>query len=409
MTVGFFIKPTRGLGAAPSLVPTLPSWVPAENTLVNLTSSVTQRFYGQVASYYDPFYSRTILSDFSGGVFAPDWGTYGAVIVAGAGHSSSNDNSTMLLELRATDLAVKRIGDPTDFGQSPNNDLFNAPKNSRGEYTQDLKPAAFHSYDGMVLIRPGQGGAALGTVITPLRCALGHSGVSPDNTGQAHKFDLTSTTMSGAAWTRVSNATGFTTDIAPGSWAAYDSVRNRVWYGGNPSSPPAHIRYLDVATGDHTQISLSSAHPAMTVDSPCARYDASRDIIILSGSATSGSDVVLGWLNCASPAAGWASVTKSTTLPGAAENCAPFDLIPALNKYVMICQGATSSIFEFTLPATLTGTWTFTERTISGTTWPDWYVVGKKFCYAPAAKCFLFWHSAASGVDNIYAYRPVGV
>lgn len=397
----------------------LPSWVPAENTVVNLTSSITQRMSSQVGSLYSAFYictntgSSAIQGGFNGGVYNPDWGQYGGIIFYGAGHSYTNNNSVFVLDLN--DLKVKRITDPTDFGQGQSgNDLFNAPKNSRGEYTADLQPAAAHTYDGLVLRPAASGGNACGTLISPMRCALGEIGINPDNSSQAHKLELTSTSMTGGLWSRVSDDPGITTPIdqlTPGLWAVYDPTRNRVWYGTNPNGPRSWVRYLDCTTGAHTQVDCAP-HATMWVDSPIARYYALHDIIVLMGSDPNlGGELRMSYISCANPASGW--VTPGTSGVGAVFGSAGhmplFDIVPSLNKVLLMGRGDLTGIYECTPPSSLTPTWTFTRRAFTSGSFLSWYNVGKRFSYAPALKSIVMWKDSGTGFDNLIVYRIPGL
>ena len=56
--------------------------------LTNANGRLANRFRDIVAPYFDPFYSKKIVNDYSGAFKNPYWGTYGATVFFGGRHAA---------------------------------------------------------------------------------------------------------------------------------------------------------------------------------------------------------------------------------------------------------------------------------------------------------------------------------
>lgn len=218
-TAGVATASPVAMGAPPPYTPMtlvrgpIPSWVPAPGQVAVLKPSnglLTNTFASIVAPNYEPFYSAKLISDFSGSVVNPYWGSHGAIVFEGGGHSATNDNSVIVLELGPSALTFKRMTHPLDLKAVHGiaNDQGNVtPVTSAdwGEYrTTDgsIQPASRHSYGEMNVIGPDLGGAAHGSFVRTNQRLVGVHSV-PVNNYAAHKVDFHSTEAGTATWQRL--------------------------------------------------------------------------------------------------------------------------------------------------------------------------------------------------------------
>ena len=347
---------------------------------------------------------HTIIDNFSGGVYDPYWGTYGAMILHGGGHASTYDNSVLILDFN--DLTFKRLSNAspqsafTDVNDDP---LFN---HLTGEFG-DGQPGSGHSFDILAILPPSDGGAAAGSLLRVSGHGV-HYRMSRSN-NWAHRFDITPSMAQGTrgSWVHATDSapTGYT---APGACSAYDATRKRVWWMSNLSSQPPLIRYLDVPAraqrtvffADDTRVAPQSHSDAMAM-----RYHAPLDILILSCS-TIDTTFAMAFLDCKNPEAGWSRVTVSAQVPTAFGNSHPFDYVPEIDRYVMLAPGDGSAVYEIQVPADPAAMWSVTRRTFTGlATIPRSYVTGKRWSYAPAVKAFVW---QARHDTPLHVYRPFG-
>ena len=401
------LTPTHQPTPAPTPAPSAaPSWAPASGGQIRpvATANTFHSQNGNLAGWEGAF--GKIVNDFSGGVFNPYWGSLGAMVFHGGGHSATYDNSVVILDLN--DLTFKRLSNPTpsnngaNWTDSASDPAFNTTYCEYG----DAQPGSAHTYDTLAILPPGDGGAPYGSLIRVSSHAV-HAGMSR-NTGFSHRFDFQSTTMREGKWTRWSvNAP--TSYLNPGACSAYDSRRKRFWWMAALSSSPPSVRYLDVATQQQREaapyLGWDRAAPGANPDSPTLRYDALRDLLVLS--CTVGGQFVLAYLRCASPELGWIRPALSASIPAWSGGSHPFDFVPeAGNKMVLLTGADTGAVFDIAPPTDLTQAWSVTRRSVAGSTIPGAWVAGKRWSYCAGAKSFVWMASSTSGV---LAYRPVDV
>lgn len=387
----------------------LPRWVPMGSGTLR-TVPTTNSFLSQNGKLPGWEYAfGKIVDDYSGGVFNPYWGKFGAMVFHGGGHSATFDNSVVILDLN--DLAFKRLSNPTpsDNGAnwitvmpgSPHTDQAFRPQYC--EYGNG-QPGAAHTYDTLAILPPTDGGAPLGSLIRVSNHAV-HVNASC-NSGWAYRFDFQSLAMRDGTWARWS-VNGPTSYLNPGACSAYDSHRKRFWWIAGLSSAPPMVRYLDVATQQQLEIAfanMAAVAPAANPDSATMRYDALRDLLVLT--CTVGPRAVLAYLRCATPELGWTVATLSSDIPVAAGAALPFDFVPEVDKMVLLTAADNGVFYDVVPPSNPTSIWAVTRQSVVGASIPTAYVVGKRWSYVPALKSFVWMASSKSAV---LAYRPIGI
>lgn len=402
-------KPAPEL-AVPTPEPAVPSpeasWVPATRGELKAVETANN-FLSQNGNLVGWEYAfGKIVDDFSGGVFNPYWGPFGAMVFHGGGHAATFDNSVVILDFN--DLTFKRLSNPTPSANGANwisttglaQNVDPAFNSTYCEYG-DGQPGAAHTYDTLAVLPPDAGGAPCGSLIRVSSYAV-HVNMSR-STGWAHRFDFPSTSMRDGSWTRWS-VNGPSSYLFSGACSAYDSRRKRFWWMAGLSSQPPMIRYLDVATRQQLEIRYSSMArlaPAASPDSTTLRYDPVRDILVLT--CTVGGNLMLAFLRCASPELGWVVPPLSASIPAQPGAAHPFDFVPEANKFVLLTGADKVALYDIEPPQDSTLTWTVTRRPYVGVALPTAYVSGKRWSYVPAVKAFVWMASSSSGV---IAYRP---
>jgi hypothetical protein len=219
----------------PSYVPAFSATVGNVNVLTVANGGLANEFVSICAPTHNPFYFAKTVNDYSGGTPAPDYGTYGAVLFFGGGHSGTNDNTLSAQVHGATQVSFKRVIDPTDIfgahiaggGASPV--LSNQDRqqlNSNGNFNNtstfgdalgiarvdgtfacfllDGKPGAPHTYASAYMQPPTQGGAVHGTFVVPTLGAVNRDTSETTASVTTYKVALTSTSTSSTVngWVR---------------------------------------------------------------------------------------------------------------------------------------------------------------------------------------------------------------
>jgi hypothetical protein len=390
-----------GSGAAP-----MPIWVPSGSdtirTVVTKNSFISQN--GNLSGW-EEFFGK-IVDDYSGGVFNPYWGPLGAMVFHGGGHAATFDNSVVILDMN--DLTFKRLSNPTPSNGGLNW-LFVTGQSSGTDPAFDLvhceygdgQPGAGHTYDTLAILPPSDGGAPCGSLIRVSSFAV-HVNASA-NTGWAHRFDFQSTAMRDGKWTRWST-NGPSSYLFPGACSAYDSLRKRIWWISGLSSRPPFIRYLDVATQRQTELGISGFAPAADPDTATMRYEPKRDILVLT--CTMNQKMVLAFLRCDQPEKGWTMPPLSQPIQAVADTAHGFDLVPDLDKFVLLTQADNLALYDIEPPRVLGATWSIVRRPLVGGVIAASRVIGKRWSYVPSLRSFIW---MASSISPVIAYRPFGV
>jgi hypothetical protein len=336
-----------------------------------------------------------IIDDYSGGVFNPYWGAKGCMVFHGGGHAATDDNSVVILDFN--DLAFKRLSTPTMDASAWDKSPLLEPY---GEYA-DGQPGACHSYDNLAILPPDAGGAPHGSLIRVQSQAVEyHRSV---NTDWAHRFDMAigQERQHSGRWVRwVGSAMK---PFNPGGCSAYDSKRKRFWYlGGLGYSQPTTVRYLDVGTASKAEAAVATPAPVSGADAPVMRYDAERDVLLLSVARNDGHASI--WWARPWNREGW--VDSRLELPKQPNaSTVPFDLVTDTGRYVLLTRADVGAAYEVDIPRDVRERWKITRRPIAGGAIGLAWVVGKRWSYVPGLKAFI-WYARSSG--PVVAYRPLG-
>lgn len=399
----------------------LPSWVPAPGAVVTLTQTnggLTNTFRSQVASNYGAAAFVKIVNDYSGSIPNPHWGTYGARVFAGGGHSATNDNSVVVAEYGASAVTFRRVSVPTNWPGTDPDDLSNiyTTPDLNLTYMEALIDGAAgsgHTYNTLTIIPPASGGATYGTLHVPVLVAVGYNGSGDPNSAlAAHRMAFDTLTLDTRKWARDSNNTGAFSFGGP-VYCAYVPAQDRTYiFHRGGSGPPWTVRWFDHSDGTYVAGSGAASlemGSADGFDSGIVFHVPARNLII--GCTPVSGALKVQWMDVSAsqPTLGTA-VTLSSALT-IADPWSHATWCPDNNR--ILVGGVTSNadaVYEITIPATLTDTWTVTRQAISGGTIPKrGGIYDGHWHYDSGVKCLIYMPTAASsGDDTMYAYRPVG-
>jgi hypothetical protein len=431
---------------------TLPSWVPAAGaatTLTNANGRLSNNYRSVVNDYYDAFYAVKSVGGFNGGFVNPWWGEYGALLFWGGGHSDTNHNAMIALELTATGGTYKRLADASDYyGASAlsgaartsaitSNGIGNvvvdgkaSGKNtstgvvSGNEYCEsrvgDGAPNAPHSWGSGDVIAPVDGGSPYGSFLQ----VLNQANTREENYSvyAAHRLNFADLShgLGARSWARASN--NWDQTIPTGSvpmHSVHVPAHGRVYTFGRASA--RQIRWYDIAAGTyHTGtgegFTLDQASAPGGNGGGAVFHVPERNILVC---CYGWPNLVVQWINVASgvtqptrTSGGGGTVTLSASVSvetffGSACWC------PDNSRIIVGGLAAADTIAEIAIPATLTDTWTVetTATTagvlpspLTGTNNPQ---IFKRWSYNPRVKAIVLQRFATlSGDDTVYVYRP---
>lgn len=445
---GAYIGPMAGVTRANGgLGQQMPSWRPNAGEATSFTAGagvLTNNFRDVVAPYYEPFYSKKIVNDYSSSILAPDAGTYGSLLFYGSGHSAANDNSIVLLKPTATDLSFSRITNPTPWygtgtdGTTKTNNsigsLATAGKvtpnwvDAPSSIQTDPAPAAVHTYSMLAMIPATSGGAANGSLFVP-NSAAGHEGPVAVG-GQtyvgngAHICDLASlTTPASNTWRRAATFLAGSGGWSSCHYSCYVPAQGRVYYF-HRNTPILY--WYNVATdswGQSTGTPFDSAAAGYDFDSGVMIHVPSRNLLLYLTRFSA--QLRIQWMDVsagvANPTLG-GTVTLSQTIHLKAwvsqyEAWRHAFWCPDTNKLVvsktLLSAGGAydaTGLWEIDIPTTLNTTWTATRITPTGLNIPWFDRSWQSFVYFPSIKTALMLHAAndTGTPDVVYAYRPAG-
>jgi hypothetical protein len=448
----------------------LPSYVPATNNVATLTKAngwLTNNLKDVCAPYYESTMFWNIRNGDAGPTLNPYWGTFGGLVIHGAGHASTNDNTVAMLEFGQSAMAFKRLTDPTPLygtGTDGTTRLKNSKGNlfsdtgaawvdlSRGEFTHRVNspsdltrvaldnpgsnPAGSHTCGIGDVVGPADGGAAHGTYYNIVRDSWADAGYP--TVAAAHKVDFAS--ASGAAgsysWQRaVETVPGVIGQLIP-AWTQYVSKQNRIYYEARWATALRTPRWLDLSAGKYVIGTGAGRNNSLITDSVGGRlvYVPERDLLLWCG-AEGGSTTTLNAtlsirymsVGVADTNPSWVSTkaTLSQTLPvpngfSAMTWCADNSRLLVAN--VLAASGSptpANAVYEIEIPSTLSGTWTVTEVALpSGQTLPipqqtanitHWGApTYKGWEYNPKLRSVVYYPQAPTApyADTVYLYRP---
>lgn len=384
--------------AAPS---GLPSWLPAEGQFadISLNTLLSARPTGwPTTEGAGPF------ANWSGGVWAPDFGSMGGYVVHGSGHLTPGTPTwagVWVFDI-ASQLWVGRNVPPAPLnevgGIYPRADYYNDYFESivSGLEGHTYPP---HTYDGLAYQSSANGGGADGSLI---RFAMPGSGVA--NAKVAHRFDLSSAS---AAPTRVMAAVNSISNSYPAT--AVDEARGGVWT--TDANGLGGVGFVDFDTWTETRwtgVAFNAYGDQSIV------YVPTRDCLVALGrDGPGGSNMsvrvcpIVGGVP-----QGWSTVAQSGTPPTDRRCGGVWSTL--LGCLVSFESTGSYAVHKLTVPSDLTGgTWAWTTETmtgVSGATPSQSTTSGNgawsRFVEAPELGCFL-WADSVTG--PLQAWRLTGM
>ncbi len=393
--------------------------------LTNANGGLSNRFRDIVAPYYEPFYSKKLVNEYSGAFKNPYWGTYGATVFFGGGHAATNDNMVAIAEYGSTAIAFKRVCDPTPWfgtGTDSNTRYRNSVDDANSklnmaymESVLDGKPGSPHSYGSGDIIGPEHGGATYGTFTQVFAAAVNYR--NGGGVVAAHELPLDSMTdaSSQRRWRRVTDSTG---NIGPWSapmLTAFVGAQRRVYIATNGTGIPGRARWFDRNSrtwviGAGTGFSYDDADG---YDSGTMFYVPSRNLVLCMYPV--GGQLQIEWMDVsvAQPAVGSRVVLSqrlNLALPWSAACWCSH------NNRIIVAGVASDNtgLYEIEIPANPGSTWPVTRAPLpAGQTFAPldpqfgYGLTWKKFQYDEKVRSIVYMPLAASeGDDKIWVYRP---
>lgn len=402
----------------------LPAWVPAtqfEAALVPMTNSP-----GDVESRGVWSSSRVGLGpllEYSGGVYCPYVGAYGALLVHGGGHSATEDNS--VIQANFNSLLWERIGDPVDLGakfvnyitsppaiatlkrdsysyflqRGPNSTDWDNPEDSAGwespafNWGEPLSgiPGSAHTYGKMVMLPPALAGDSMGGLLRPVSSAVGFGWAG--GVARGHLFRIQAQT-----WHRFGANSAITSG---GSCTVFDPTRAQVvsFPASSQRTPVLDLETETWADGPFYSTALDSLG-----DNVFGVFHEQRDGYVLalnqSAAATltcqfydgdiaggSGTRTDASWTNGSGPPS-TLGVTPQVTGAGS--------LMYVDGAVYWYTYAQLDKLYRIDVPANPADPWTWTEIAITGSERPSqmsplpYYMIYGRMSYAPSLKSIVW-------------------
>lgn len=373
----------------------VPAWLPPEGQFADISLNTV---YSARPSGWPTGESAGPFANWSGGVWAPDFGTTGGYVIHGSGHLSAGtptwagvwvfDIASLLWVGRNIPAAplLENSGDYNSYGESV----------VSGVEGHTYPP---HTYDGLAYQNTANGGGADGALI---RFAVPGSGLA--NAKCAHRFDLASTS---AAPTRVMTAVNSIANSYPAT--AVDEARGGVWT--TDSNGLGGVGFVDFDTWAETRwtgVTFNAYGDQSMV------YVPTRDCLVALGRDGSGGvnmSVRVCPIVAGAPQA-WTTVAQSGTPPTDRRCGGVWSTL--LGCIVSFESAGSYTVHKLTVPADLTGgTWAWSSETLTGVSGatPVRSTVAdngawSRFVEAPELGCFL-WADSVTG--PVQAWRLAGM
>lgn len=417
--------PSRGTTYGVQPPPTLPSWVPAAGGVSTFTqgggvlSNNFRAVFDPNGVGFDMFHAKKVVTDYSSQFLHESWRSFGGLLIWGGGHSATNWNGAVMVTFNETTIEFECVLSPFDWAATLDTGDLSSEINAYGEAMVGGSPAS-----PLRLIGPhsyGCGDFVSGVFVQPAILAAGYL---QDFDGLvAHGLDLTepSTSASSRAWVRRTNSTG----SAGWGWESapiitrYVPVQGRQFAIARGGGGPYSMQWFDPTSNTWVQGSGTGFnYPEAQTDggdptNGALIYAESRDLLI--AAYRSSGNLVLQYANVASGVSqptlgGTATLSAALAIPvqwGAITWCEDSERI-----LVFGVTSNTDKVYEITIPATLSDTWTVDSHTLAGgaTIVPQPKGVWGKGCeYNPLTKCCVFFQSGLAEnptADSITVYRP---
>lgn len=374
----------------------LPSWVPGaigEAALVPMANTLRDVAIINEAILRNE--STFVYAAYSGGVYNPYYGQWGAHVIHGGGHSATQDNSVFIADFNT--LRFERVGAPTmlpgfqDYEDRIKLGGFADDPTANPREVDTGVPGSAHTYDCLLILPPSISGDPRGALIRPVASAVGY-GVSRE-TGWSHSFSFTA-----QKWSRLS--TNACSRWTPGGSCAYDTERQRIWPLRSDGSNA--LSYLDL--GSRTWSNAPGSPQAVTgyPDMVYSAYCAHRDIVVMTTHTENDAAARFYWFNAGSNGQARTPVSFSSGgLPPANWGKGSLLYIADLGKLIWFTQAGGDYYYEIDVPSNPGSAWSWIARPITGVARPSaldpapYASTYKRMDYSPQLKSLL-WVTARS-------------
>jgi hypothetical protein len=399
----------------------LPSWAPLPGQFANASTSLPSTVDpcpGNNCVYSDVTNFEAIWTAWNGGVYAPLLGAYGSLLCFGGGHFAYEGNCIVRFDIATR--AWSLLTQPAPYGPgSPgwsNIDDLNAVVGPWGQYP-DNTPYPFHTNMGVDYLAHDAGGGSQGSF-----AFISHdqTGVNCDDICKIWRCDLAQaqvgTPASAWSWKPDGSTSIAKFNAGDGSQQrnaiCYDSKRKGLWIQRMPSGGLAFYSFL---TSTETNVPLNSGNSFFLYngaqEAAIMEYNEARDCIIApynDGANKIACIDLSGFTLGVSAFAPTHVITQSGTPPGSiSSGSAPFDR-PAYSSYdghfYMLdwTSKSVARLYKLTVPATLTGTWVWSNETLTAKSGESLAIMPNnagrsngaafygRFRYVPALKSFIW-------------------
>lgn len=354
--------------------------------------------------------NQNVIDAWGSAGYAPDWGTYGAMVLHGGGHGDYLGNEVYVFDLN--DITFKRLDNPSAPANSADWETYYACDNAWREIS-DGQPGSCHPYDNLAIIPAGKGGSSKGSLVRVWSQAVKCTNPAHDthSTSYSHIFDLDNPS---ARWQRF--AAGYSTaEPSYSGYSVYDPVRNCFWITSTGFS--SSLRKLDVGTKAWTLYSVTL--PSVAVDTATMHYSPTSDLVLATGADRSDNTVCrLYYMDPKNPSGGFKRATLSQNVtPSASTGFMGAAVCTDNNRLYVISAYDKTVIWEILIPTSnYTATWTVNKIPLAGdsaaltsfsSALAKLKVINKLFNYYPKVKCLIYM-PGGRGYKPI-AYRPAGV
>lgn len=345
----------------------------------------------------------------TGGVFAPDYSTYGAMVYWGGGHQGYDGTEHYVFDL--TTQQWSRLGNPiaTDFHADIDATWC--------DYQTLAGPvvAALHTYAGPVYLSPTQGGGPKGSWCMPFNVYGPLNGIQ--GSYNPHAVDLAT-----GMWSRLTAAPYTQTyPGGPNGCCFVDTKRGVIW--GMMGNDDNRTIKIDLMQSTKTIVPVTSFYAPGTYALPV--YVEAKDLTIAAYVNYGTKTIRLKGFDLATGTPVEFTITQGSSVDTVFGPGMGMDWCPDTGKFYLYEGVGTTLLYVLTPPTNWkTGTWTWSTETMGGEAPANTNEVQQtqgpmpftKWKYNPALQCFMWSQGTVSrpspdGTARTGAfqlYRPLG-
>lgn len=382
-------------------VTALPAWLPPGGAWASVATNKVNS--AAVKGDFPPQFPASrdlgqLFADYTGAVWNPHFGTYGAWLLMGGGHQQYLGNEVYAWE--ADNRQWRRLSDPTYPGRNSSGTSLAALGDwtpyKEPPFASDLlqtygelepgTPASNHSRWHPCIIPPSLGGGAKGSLLIAHLSSVHTSGNG--SAYAAHAFDCAT-----LRWSRVGGLS--TVPDQARAWSSCLDTRRGVIF-----RPGERVfTRLTMSTGIWSDTGIRIYGTAYA-NVPCL-YLPSKDLVALL--AANGQ---LGLVDAAQPSALVPANMAGAPPPPQGGQRLGFTWVPDLGTHGSLCvlDYTSGTIYACAAPANaFSGTWTWSTLLRTNTPSLPRYDTYNHFQYAQALKCFFV---ANGETDSMWCFRP---